>query len=230
MMNFSRVANRLASKTRIQHVSGLYVDAFETSAGAHFVKPVAPILVLNGGIGRGYQLRQFIQHCARNWDHVLYVPGDYELMHHGHRIGAEHELDVMLADFPNAQLMTNYCAYIRSANTYFLGTPYLNLFDKWWLRDEMRKLVDVESNVVIISSGTPLIKRPSLETTPLADAWLFGGKTGGASISGPNGTIYAYNARGHIARENDFSGAAGWRRDAYISIGDRPGHADVGLS
>jgi len=222
-MSFSRIARRFASKTRIQYASSLYVDAFETSAGAHYVKPVAPILVLNGNIGRGYQLRQFIQHCARNWDHVLYVPGDYELMHNGHRIAAEHELDTMLGDFPNAQLMANYCAHIPSAKTYFLGTPYLNIIDKWWLRDEMDKLVDVEDNIVIVSHGMPLIKRPNLETTPLANAWLFGGKVGGACIVGPTGSVCAYNARGHIARHNDFSGEAGWRRDAYITLGDKPG-------
>jgi len=225
MMNCSLILNRAVSKTRIQHVSNLYVDAFETSAGAHYVKPVAPILVLNGNIGRGYQLRQFIQHCARNWDHVLYVPGDYELTHHGHRIAAEHELDNMVADFPNTQLMTNYCAHIPSANTYFVGTPYLNIFDKWWLRDEMDKLVDVEENVVIISSGSPIIKRPNLETTPVADAWLFGGAVGGGHIMGACGSVCAYNARGHIARENDFNGERGWRRDAYITLGGRPGLA-----
>jgi hypothetical protein len=228
-MSFARVLNRAVTKTRIQYTSSLYVDAFETSAGAHYVKPVAPILVLNGNIGRGYQLRQFIQHCARNWDHVLYVPGDYELMNHGHRIAAEHELDVMLADFPNTNLMTNYCYYIRSADTYFVGTPYLNMLDKLWLRDEMDKLVDVESNVVIVSSYAPLIKRPTLETMPLADAWLFGGKAGGTRIVGRNGSVCAYNARGHIARENDFNGAAGWRRDAYITLDCKPGPADTML-
>jgi len=211
------IANRLRLNGSIQYTSSLYVDSFENSAGFHYAIPVAPVLVLNGGIGtyESKQLRYFLQHCSRNWDHVLYVPGPYEFG--ASRIASEQGLDHVISDFMNVHLMANNSRYIKRINTYFLGTPYCTSGDLAWLGRAFDKVRTTDAHIVVASSAWPKIARCG-DVYPVADVWLHGGVAGGRKIQYMNGVLGAYNARGHIGRVNDFSGRNGWSPMATIDL------------
>jgi hypothetical protein len=211
------ITNKMRPNAAIQYTSSLYVDSFEKSGGFHYVIPMAPVLVLNGAIGsyESKQLRYFLQHCSHNWDHVLYVPGPYEFG--TSRIASEQGLDHLISDFMNVYLMANNSRYVRRINTYILGTPYCTDADVVWLRRAFDKVRSTDAHIVVASSAWPQMA-PCGDVYPVADVWLHGGVAGGRKIQYMNGVLGAYNARGHIARVNDFSGKDGWSLTATIDL------------
>jgi hypothetical protein len=66
---------------RIQYASDLHLEFFDKTPFQPLLKPVAPILVLAGDIGRPdmRSYRDFIYFCARNWEKVFVVAGNHEL-------------------------------------------------------------------------------------------------------------------------------------------------------
>jgi hypothetical protein len=66
---------------RIQYASDLHLEFFDKTPFQPLLKPVAPVLVLAGDVGRPdmRSYRDFMQHCARNWDQVFVVAGNHEL-------------------------------------------------------------------------------------------------------------------------------------------------------
>lgn len=184
---------------RIQYASCLYVDKFEKVTGAHFVKPVAPILVLNGNIGMlsSYQTAAFLKHCRQLWQSVIYVPGSYEL-------------DEPFPSFSksNIHFLNNSSVLLNDVR--FIGTPYVSEEDKQWFQNEYKKHQD--DSILALS-----FKQPSLsfiEGLNIA-AWISGSTIGGSKTS-YNGITVAYNGRGSLCGPNDFQGIKGWRRDALI--------------
>jgi hypothetical protein len=241
-MRMKKVTERVC---RVQHTSSLYVDSFEKCAAAHFLRPVAPILVLNGNIGgpQNYQTKAFIEHCSKYWDTVFYVPGPLELKNN-----AEHNMEVMnaLADkYRNVHVMADNTIHLSGYNTTFIGnilrTETNSEFNKdiIAINSALETCAKTDSKLVVLSHGIPYPElRLPLDTesgapkhTPLPrinsymNAWICGYSRGGSEYVTNDGVVYAYNARGHIAKDNDFTGTHGWRRDAYIDI---PNNDDLG--
>jgi predicted phosphodiesterase len=65
---------------KIQYVSDLHLEFYDTIELANFVKPVAKYLALAGDIGKpGHALYdRFLQYASDNWKHVFYVAGNHE--------------------------------------------------------------------------------------------------------------------------------------------------------
>lgn len=203
----------------IQYASSLFVDKFEKVVSAYLVKPVSPILVLSGNIGKHKSLQTyaFLQHCSRNWDTIVYVPGEYEL--------SDKTLPVF--NYPNLYYLNRDTAYINGM--YFTGTPYLSLKEREWLIDEISCLETIKPTAikVVVTHGIPCLSLlggsyydPDLDNSlePRVDAWISGFSRGAKTHLYDNGVIAAFNARGPLDGPNDFDGKLGWRRDARITI------------
>jgi hypothetical protein len=209
---------------RIQYCGSLFVDSYEKVIGAHFLKPVAPILLLNGNIGRlsSYKTHDFLRHCSRLWDSVIYVPGPYEL--------AEYPLPCI--NLSNVHLLNNKTIHINNMN--FLVSPYASLNDRNWLLSEFIHSLRTRKGdkIIAVTHGIPSFKmlhsrdiddyvyNESLEDyiLPNVDAWVSGYSYGSKSMISRNGVYACYNTRGHIAYKNDFSGYEGWSREAYLDF------------
>lgn len=92
-----------------------------------FIKPLTPILILAGDIGKLSEPKffEFIKYCSENWQHVLYVMGNHEYY-------SSHSMDVinrkireLFAIFPNIHLLDNESIEIDGYTFYgFVGwTP-----------------------------------------------------------------------------------------------------------
>ena len=230
--------NYLPRVCRVQHVSSLYVDSFEKCAAAHFLKPVAPILVLNGNIGapQNYQTNAFIGHCAKYWDTVFYVPGPWELKNN-EELNIK-EMNVLASKYNNVHVMGNNSVFLSEYNTFFIGNTLRTDTKTEFVKDvnsinnNLNTYATTDSKLVVLSHGLPyktLVLPIDIETETInnlqtprintyMNAWICGYSRGAAEYVSDNGTIYTYNARGHIAKANDFTGAHGWKRDAYIDI------------
>lgn len=66
---------------RIQYASDLHLEFFDKTPFPPILKPVAPVLVLAGDVGRPdmRSYRDFMHYCSRNWDAVFVVAGNHEL-------------------------------------------------------------------------------------------------------------------------------------------------------
>jgi len=230
---------------RVQHASSLYVDSFEKCAAAHFIKPAAPILVLNGNIGgpQNYQTKAFIEHCSKYWDTIFYVPGPLELKNNSaHNMEA---MNALAGKYRNVHVMADNTIHLSEYNTTFIGNILHTETNSDFNKDvnTINSALDAhsktDSKLVVLSHGVPYpelrlpLDRES-ETPKQApyprinsymNAWICGYTRGGSEYITNDGIVYAYNARGHIAKENDFTGTHGWRRDAYIDI---PNNDDLG--
>jgi hypothetical protein len=206
----------------IQYASSLFVDKFEKVVSAYLVKPVAPILVLSGNIGKhkSSQTYAFLQHCSRNWDSIIYVPGEYEL--------ADGTTPVF--NFTNLYYLNKDTAYLNGM--YFTGTPYLYFNERSWLINEVAGLDAIKPNAikVVVTFGVPCLSllggsyigsATDNEIQPCVDAWISGFSRGAKSRLYDNGVVAAFNARGPLDGPNDFDGKLGWTRDAYIIIDRR---------
>lgn len=69
------------SRMRIQYASDLHLEMSGPVAFGALLRPVAPVLVLAGDVGRpdrpGYL--EMLRWAARSWDHVVVVAGNHEL-------------------------------------------------------------------------------------------------------------------------------------------------------
>jgi len=192
---------------RIQYSSCLYVDNFEKVVGAHFVKPAAKVLVLNGNIGKltSFQTQAFIQHCSRLWHTVLYVPGSYELGQLGRPVSF---------GLPNVHFLHNSSVFLHGYQ--FIGSPYISEEDRKWVQQEYNEYRHVPEKTIVLSH-MPEMSFSLLDRLNLC-AWISGSTIGGTHVCLGNGTQIAYNARGSICGINDFSGDCGWRRDATLTV------------
>jgi Calcineurin-like phosphoesterase len=70
---------RALNRMRIQYASDLHLE-FRGGPFPALLKPVAPVLVLAGDIGRPDkpEYRNFLQYCSRNWEHTVIVAGNHE--------------------------------------------------------------------------------------------------------------------------------------------------------
>jgi len=218
----------LVPKCRVQYTGSLYVDTFETGAGNHFVKPVAPILVLTGGIGKpdSVQTRDFLIYCNYNWDKVLYIPGFYELKDDPDR--AINNLRELSLHYKNVRVLCNETYVSHPHRTVFMGAPLLTDAyddkDRSWLREEYSKWRNDPFKLVIATSGVPhkaLLKAPTQKPGSLypdVNAWLCGHTHGSNYMEFENGVLAAYNARGHADGPNDMEGHMGWSRTAALTV------------
>jgi hypothetical protein len=203
----------------IQYASSLFVDKFEKVVSAYLVKPVAPILVLSGNIGkhRSLQTGAFLQHCSRNWDSVVYVPGEYELS----------DGSLPFFNYPNLYYLNRDTSYINGV--YFTGTPYLCFNERNWLINEISCLDSIKPDAlkVVVTHGIPclsLLGGPYYDSDaynklePCVDAWISGFSRGAKTHLYDNGVIATFNARGPLDGLNDFDGKLGWSREAFIRI------------
>lgn len=210
-----RMSMSVVRRARVQYASDLYVDSYEKIAGAHLVKPAAPILVLSGGIGRGssFQTVAFLAHCSRLWDHVIYVPGRYDL---------EGRTDFPLKTESNVSVLMNSHIDLRSYGLRIMGTPHITDFDRDYLVRSF--LLSKESPMKLVAVTSRLPANPCL--LPF-NAWIGASRPGARTTLYNNGVLVAYNSRGHMAGPNDFTGEAGWRRDAVLVVPDNH-HGDDG--
>lgn len=67
------------SRLRVQYASDLHLE-FGDSSFQHILKPVAPVLVLAGDIGRPDMdnYGNLLKYCSDNWDDVFVVAGNHE--------------------------------------------------------------------------------------------------------------------------------------------------------
>jgi hypothetical protein len=198
---------------RIQYTSGLFVDMFEKTVGVHFVKPCAPILVLNGNIGYPgkAQTRDFLRHCSRNWDTVFYIPGAHELGTKGldnvgfmrHNVG----------ELGNVYVLHNEAMLHRKSDTLFLGT----YDDEEWAHSWCKQISPADSysaKVAVLSHKPPT----NYEQITRVSTWIYGSHIGGKQTVYKNGLLTAYNGRGRIDGKNDFTGEKGWSRSACLNV------------
>jgi hypothetical protein len=68
-----------ASRLRIQYASDLHLELGDASF-QHILKPVAPVLVLAGDVGRPdmENYGSLLKYCSDNWDDVFVVAGNHE--------------------------------------------------------------------------------------------------------------------------------------------------------
>jgi hypothetical protein len=66
---------------RIQYASDLHLEFFDKTPFPPILKPVAPVLVLAGDVGRPdmRSYRDLMHYCSRNWDATFVVAGNHEL-------------------------------------------------------------------------------------------------------------------------------------------------------
>jgi len=206
---------------RIQYVSSLYVDSFEKVIPFHLVKPVAPTLVLSGNIGRpsSKQTGDFLRHCSRSWDSVIYVPGPLELTE------SVSNFNKLNSGLSNVFLLSSGIAKIN--DVIYVGSPFLNSDDYSWIKREYGLLIG-EPNIVAVTFGIPhtnlvhdndnksSVDKASLY--PAFNAWISGYTRGAKSYLFDNGVLSVYNARGKPGYDNDFDGTKGWSRDAFIDL------------
>ena len=192
---------------RVQYTSGLYVDLFEKTVGVHFVKPVAPILVLNGNIGRPDKIQtyDFIKDCNKKWSTVYYIPGKYEL--ENSNIGF---MRYKYSGLHNVIILNNEARLHRPCGTLFLGTSN----DMDWLKQWSKLISPVSGKIVALTHVSP----SNTSTYIPFSAWICGDKIGGKKFNNTNNTLVAYNGRGRINCTNDFSGIDGWTRDASLIV------------
>ena len=196
---------------RIQYTSGLFVDLFEKTVGVHFVKPVAPILVLNGNIGRPdkKQTYDFIKDCSKKWSTVYYIPGKYEM--DNSTIGF---MRYKYSGLHNVIILHNE-ARLHSG-TLFLGTSN----DMDWLKQWSKLITPATGKIVALTHVSPT----SSSTYLPFSAWICGDKIGGKKFNNTNNILVAYNGRGRINGINDFGGIDGWTRDASLIVPELSGH------
>ena len=207
---------------RIQYVSSLFVDCFEKVIPFHLVKPVAPVLVLSGNIGRpsSKQTSDFLRSCSRAWDYVIYVPGPLELTE---PISNFNQLNNGL---PNVRLLTSNS--VKLNGVVYIGSPLLSTVDWDCLRRNYGEQKG-EENVVAVTYGIPNINlvHPAdtqyfpIQTAtlyPAVNLWISGYTRGANRYLFDNGVLAVYNARGPLGRNNDFDGAKGWSREACVDL------------
>jgi hypothetical protein len=221
-----QITSIAGKKARIQYTSSLYVDKFEKIVGAHFLKPVASVLVLNGNIGKpqSAQTYDFLQHCSRIWTDIIYIPGDYELN------SGDKQIDLMKKQYKpiqNVHVLYNSSHYISSIDTLFLGS----FKTKWLFREfnEKNKVYPVSTKFVGLNSSilNSCMVHPNdrkyeqtdnYDIYPKVNAWICGYSRGAHIHTFANGVVCAYNALGPIDGNNDFSKKLGWSRSAYLDI------------
>ena len=66
---------------RIQYASDLHLELVDKTPFQPILKPIAPVLVLAGDIGRPDRrsYADFLHYCSRNWDAVFVIAGNHEL-------------------------------------------------------------------------------------------------------------------------------------------------------
>jgi hypothetical protein len=231
----SELIKSVATKAcRVQYTASLYVDTFAKASANHFVKPVAPILVLNGGIGRpeSNQTKDFISHCSHNWDKVLYVPGSHELKQH-RRIDLA-QLRQLCLPYSNVRVLSQETYVSMPYNTVFMAAPLQPVSegeDMSWLLAEYNKWKDTRYKLVILTAGRPRTATSGFEADlyPDVNAWISGHTHGAAYIEHENGVILAYNARGSLEGPHDMHGLNGWSRTTAMVIPENREINDVGF-
>jgi predicted phosphodiesterase len=71
----------MTSKLKLQIASDLHIETTDFTNSSIFIEPSADILILAGDIGSLYkieQLRSFLEHVCKRFEHVIYVPGNWE--------------------------------------------------------------------------------------------------------------------------------------------------------
>jgi len=174
------------SVRRIQYASSLYVDKFPKVVGAHFVRPAAPILVLAGRIGRldSYQTHAFLAHCSRQWQHIIYVPDEYDLGPGSNDLGpgsndlgpGSNDLGPGSNDLPsNVHLLNN--RQINVGTVGFIGTPYNSTRDRLFMINTLASCADPSMHLVAVTSRS-LVHANSILPYNI---WICGHNLGGRS-------------------------------------------------
>jgi hypothetical protein len=147
-------------------------------------------------------------------------------------------LYALASKYNNVHVMENNSVYLSEYNTFFIGNTLRTETKTEFVKDvnSINNTLDThsttDSKLVVLSHGLPyktLLLPIDIETETFnnlqthrintyMNAWICGYTRGAAEYVSDNGTVYAYNARGHIAKSNDFTGVHGWKRDAYIDI------------
>ena len=227
----AKLLHTIASKPcRIQYTGSLYVDKFEKIAGANFVKPIAPILVLNGNIGKptSIQTYNFLKYCSRIWSHILYVPGYYEMRDKGLTYTINY-MKYKYNNIENVHILHNEARYLAEFDTLFLAT----MNDRIWLAHMFlhykilprTKIVALTYEIPNITMLHPVDKTSHFvskkrDLFPSVNAWVCGYSRGAYSFTYVNNVLCAYNARGSIDGVNDFEQKLGWCRSKYMDIPD----------
>ena len=210
----------------VQYTSNLFVDEYEKLTPAFYIKPVAPILSLNGNIGKvgSSQLWSFLHHCSRNWDQTLYVPGPLELA------GNVNTLRDTCNSFGNVKLLNRDTYTWNRGNTIFAGATLkdgygASILDKLWLLNEFETWKMSSSKIVALSCGTPhhafsmdfpLNSIEICDFYPVFNAWITGG-IGGKQIVFRNNVLGAVNGRGSLIGMKR-GPPKGWSTGARIRI------------
>lgn len=125
---------------RIQFCSDLHLDFNPRREFNELITPVAPVLALCGDIGdpESQILADFLDWCCRNWEQVLYIPGNHEFW----RMlpGSQKTIDSAMDDLQR------------------IARPHKNLKICW-----RQKLVSEDGIIVL---ATPLWSRPAEGVVP----------------------------------------------------------------
>ena len=211
----------------VQHTSNLFVDEYEKVIPSFYVRPAAPILALNGNIGRtgSIQTWAFLSHCSRNWDQTLYVPGALE-------VGDDNltHLKEICDSFRNVKLLNRDTYTCKKHDTIFVGatlqTGYGNtLLDRYWFLNEFETWKSSSSKLVALTHGVPhqaMLMSNTLsdldigELYPVFNAWLSAG-IGGKTIRFRNNVVGSVNGRGTLL--GMMRGLPkGWSKSATVRI------------
>ncbi len=113
---------------RLQYASNLFVDLHKQPF-EELVRPVTGNLALLGNIGRPEhpKTRHFLQYCAKNWNHVFWIPGPHELTNRKEGCATYQEKTMsaiqLSKQFQNVQLMNTREAVFRDCNVVLLAAP-----------------------------------------------------------------------------------------------------------
>jgi len=167
----------------LQFASKLFVETrYPSLSFHHLLRPgTAPILCLLGDICSPYSHKgkEFLSWCSQNWDHVLWVPGYYEI-HYMHSAQHQASMEERIANvsasvkqYSNITMMTNTSwTHPSIKNTVLLGTPlytrFMKIGDKYigmnntivernmrWLASHIAEAEDMDENAIVLSYSPP---------------------------------------------------------------------------
>jgi predicted phosphodiesterase len=95
----------MTTKLKLQIASDLHIETMDTSNPFYLIEPSANILILAGDIGSLYkieQLSKFLETVCSKFEHVIYVPGNWEYykLHHHDPLS----IDALVTRLENLQL------------------------------------------------------------------------------------------------------------------------------
>ena len=132
---------------RLQVAANLHLERYAKTPFPPILKPDAPTLLLAGNIARPNRriYRDFLNYCARSWDHVMIVAGPCELA-----VATVEQCASRMREFPNVHFLNK--TRIDREGVAFLGATGCDQ-DNIWLK---KALAACDTTAIVLTHYQPL--------------------------------------------------------------------------